>query len=152
MFSGNALSIHLSGSVGRCMFMAAIVSWTQHHSSESCSSLCPPPPKDCVRSIHVHIKFTCPPRPHKDGVITTTTTPPRRFALVAVPQTLIKPGKAYPIKSQDWATRVYAAKSARSQASKGAGPDEVWAELIREHGHGGDTEFVLFFYVSRVSR
>ncbi|CAN0074842.1 unnamed protein product, partial [Ectocarpus sp. 13 AM-2016] len=44
---------------------------------------------------------------------------------MAVPQTLIKPGNAYPIKSQDWATRVYAAKSAKSQASKGAGPEEI---------------------------
>ncbi|CAN0033775.1 unnamed protein product, partial [Ectocarpus fasciculatus] len=40
-------------------------------------------------------------------------------------ETLIKPGKAYPIQSQDWATRVYAAKSARSQASKGAAPEEI---------------------------
>ncbi|CBN75809.1 glycosyl transferase family 2 protein [Ectocarpus siliculosus] len=46
-------------------------------------------------------------------------SPPKKI------ETLIKPGKAYPIKSQDWATRVYAAKSARSQASKGAGPDEI---------------------------
>ncbi|CAN0528991.1 unnamed protein product, partial [Ectocarpus sp. 12 AP-2014] len=46
-------------------------------------------------------------------------SPPKKI------ETLIKPGKAYPIQSQDWATRVYAAKSARSQASKGAGQDEI---------------------------